>query len=205
MNNISKQRILSVYRFYAPFYDWLFGAVLEPGRQALMEAVRLLAPESALEVGVGTGLTLSRYPSSTAVVAVDVSQDMLHKARGRVDTLRGRDITLMAMDAEELAFPDDSFQCVVLPYVLSVTPNPDRLIREARRVCRTGGTIFVLNHFSGSGLWTCLEEFLRSSAARIGFRTDFSLQKYVLSHSWKIISISSVNLFGLSRLIEIQN
>jgi phosphatidylethanolamine/phosphatidyl-N-methylethanolamine N-methyltransferase len=202
---ISPASIRRTYRFYAPLYDRLFGAVYEPGRRALAEAVRALQPRSVLDVGVGTGLTLSRYPPSAAVTGIDLSADMLDIARQRVAQLPGCRIALLAMDAEATAFPDGSFDCVTLPYVLSVTPYPQRLIAEVRRVCRRGGTIFILNHFSGSRSWWLLERVLRSAAARIGFRSDFSLADQVLRHDWEVQSMKKVNFAGLSTLVEIRN
>jgi phosphatidylethanolamine/phosphatidyl-N-methylethanolamine N-methyltransferase len=92
-----------------------------------------------------------------------------------------------------------------MPYVLSVTPNPARLVAEARRVCRKGGTIFVLNHFSGSRFWWLLERAVRPIASRIGFRSDFSFEEQILKYDWEIGEVSSVNLMGLSRLVEIRN
>lgn len=204
MDSISPDNVIRTYRFYAPVYDWVFGAVLEPGRRALAESVRRLAPASLLEVGVGTGLMLGQYPAATRIVGIDLSQDMLSVARARAAKLGG-DIRLEAMDAEALAFPDGAFDCVVLPYVLSVTPNPAKLIAEARRVCRSRGTILILNHFKGSRFWWLLERLVRSLASRIGFRSDFDFDEQVRSHGMEIVFARTVNFMGLSKLVEIRN
>ena len=111
----------------------------------------------------------------------------------------------MTMDAESMAFDDDTFDCVTLPYVLSVTPNPTRLIGEVRRVCRKGGTIVVLNHFSGGRAWWLLETLLRPLASRVGFRSDFDFEEHIARHDWIISSVMSVNILGLSRLVTIRN
>lgn len=205
MNTISHKDVILTYRAYAPFYDWLFGAVFEPGRRRLTASVRQLQPRKLLEIGVGTGLTLEQYPASSAVVGIDLSHDMLAKARQRAQAMPERQIHLAVMDAEALEFPDGTFDCVTLPYVLSVTPNPDRLISEARRVCRPGGTIVVLNHFSGSTIWWLLERIFRSLAKRIGFRPDFKYADHILRHDWDVLSVQSVNLLGLSKFILIRN
>lgn len=197
--------VVDAYRRYAPLYDWVFGAVLEPGRRALAAAVCRENPGTLLEVGVGTGLLLPHYPAQAKVTGIDLSQAMLDKARQRAGQLPGRDIRLMRSNGETLSFAANAFDCVTLPYVLSVTPDPARLIGEALRVCRAGGSIFVVNHFSGSRTWWLLERLVRPLAARIGFRSDFSLQEQILDHGWQIESIRTVNLFGLSRLIHIRN
>lgn len=205
MKAISQDNVVRAYRFYAPVYDRLYGAVLEPGRRALAEAVRALDPGSILEIGVGTGLMLGAYPADASIVGIDLSREMLERARQRTGGLNGRDIRLEVMDAEATSFADGAFDCVAVPYVLSVTPDPRRLVAEARRVCRRGGTIFILNHFSGNRTWRLLERIARPLADRIGFRSDFSFDEHILGHDWEVCSVKTVNLFGLSRLVEIRN
>jgi phosphatidylethanolamine/phosphatidyl-N-methylethanolamine N-methyltransferase len=205
MKRISEENVIRAYRRYAPVYDSLYGAVLEPGRRALSLAVGSLRPASILEIGVGTGLTLASYPASAKLVGIDISGEMLERARGRLNRLNGRDVRLEVMNAEATTFDDASFDCVTIPYVLSVTPDPDRLVAEARRICRKGGTIFILNHFSGSRFWWFLERAVRPIAGRIGFRSDFSFEEQILKHDWEVRSVKTVNLMGLSRLVEIRN
>ncbi len=205
MKRVSEQAVIRTYRRYAPVYDRLFGAVLEPGRRALAAAISALAPRSLLEVGVGTGLTLARYPAATHVVGIDISAEMLHVAQERAAKLDRANVRLECMNAEAMAFEGGTFDCVVLPYVLSVTPDPSRLVREARRVCRRGGTILLLNHFSGSRVWSLLEAAVRPLAAKIGFRSDFDFEEHVRCHDWEIQSVCAVNLLGLSKLVTIRN
>lgn len=205
MKSISRQDVVRTYRMYAPFYDRVFGAVLEPGRRALSASIDRLQPAALLEVGVGTGLMLSRYPPATQVTGIDISADMLDIARHRAAKLGDRDIRLDVMDAEAMTFADGSFDCVTMPYILSVTPNPGLVIAEIRRVCRKGGTILILNHFSGSPFWHLLERAAEPLAARIGFRSAFSFEEQIRGHDWDVQSVQPVNLLGLSKLIEIRN
>ncbi|MDC7807766.1 methyltransferase domain-containing protein [Luteimonas sp BLCC-B24] len=205
MPDIQSQDVVSSYRRYAPFYDTMFGAVLGPGRRKLTETVTALAPRRLLEVGVGTGLALPEYPADTDVTGIDLSSDMLAIARKRADALPGRRIRLMEMDAEDLQFDDDNFDCVAVPYVLSVTPNPDVFVAELRRVCTPGGHIVLVNHFSGSHIWLTLEKLVSPLAGRIGFRSEFSYEENILRHPWTVLECTTVNLFGLSKLLVIRN
>lgn len=202
---ISPEQVISTYDRYAPAYDWLFGAIYAHGVREMARTVKRCAPEHVLEIGVGTGLALPHYPADVAVTGIDLSSSMLAHAHKRASQLPHRSIQLMEMDGESLQFPDASFDCVTLPYVLSVTPNPDQLIAEARRVCRPNGHLLILNHFSGAGIWSVFEPLLRAFASRIGFRSDFSYSHHVERHSWQILSCRSVNLLGLSRLVLIRN
>ena len=205
MANLSSESVVRTYRRYAPFYDKLFGAVLEPGRIKLAAAVIRAAPATILEVGVGTGLLLPRYPALARIVGIDISAEMLTIARKRARKVGERNITLLQSDAESIDFPDNTFDCVTLPYVLSVTPDPQKLIDEIRRVCKQDGTILILNHFSGSRFWWFLERAVRAIADRVGFRSDFSYEEQIPLHSWRVESVQSVNLFGLSKLVIIRN
>lgn len=205
MTEISSQDVLSTYRRYAPIYDLLFGAVLGPGRKRMARIVNQLNPEKLLEVGVGTGLALSLYPRATQITGIDLSPEMLKRAESQVKKMPEKMVSLHIMNAEELGFADDSFDCVTAPYVLSVTPNPDRLVAELRRVCKPGGHIVIVNHFSGNSFWWLLERVVKPLADRIGFRSDFDYSRHILSHDWKVERVEVVNLFGLSRLIVIRN
>ncbi|MFO1494647.1 MAG: methyltransferase domain-containing protein [Lysobacterales bacterium] len=197
--------VAAAYRNYAPFYDVLFGRLLRPGREALCTKVQQLQPTSLLEVGVGTGLTLESYPKSSRVVGIDVSAEMLERARARLHLLKCTNIELFEMDAEQTSFASDSFECVTLPYVLSVTPNPHALLAEARRLCRAGGHILVLNHFGGSSFWWMAERCVAPFAKKVGFRSSLLLEEQIPSRDWTIESVTSVNLFGLSKLVVIRN
>ena len=204
-NSITKSDVKKTYKFYAPIYDKLFGAILEPGRRALCNETHALQPGTILEIGVGTGLLLDNYPLKSHITGIDISDDMLNIAKKRAKKIGHARFHLEAMDAENLAFADNNFDCVVLPYVLSVTPNPEALISEARRVCKENGTIIIVNHFSGNGVWFLLEKLVKNLAEKIGFRSDFSYDTHILKHDWEISKLEKVNIFGLSRLIVIRN
>ena len=92
-----------------------------------------------LEVGVGTGINLALYPRDCAVTGIDLSDSMLEKAHERVAEKAMRNVSLLEMDAARLTFPDDSFDIVYAPYLISVVPDPVQVAREMRRVCRRAG------------------------------------------------------------------
>lgn len=205
MTDVSSQDVIQIYRRYAPYYDAIFGAVLGPGRKRMANAVNAIKPRNVLEVGVGTGLALKHYPENTQITGIDLSPEMLVRAQEQANKLSAHSISLHTMDAERLEFADGVFECVTVPYVLSVTPNPDQLVAELRRVCQPGGHIIIVNHFSGSSFWWLLERMVKSLADRIGFRSEFDYKRNILSHGWEVEEVSSVNLFGLSRLVVIRN
>lgn len=205
MTAISENDVVTTYRRYAPVYDVVFGSVLEQGRRKLADEVNRLEPQNLLEIGVGTGLVLRRYPQQTEITGIDISQHMLERAQLAASQLDGRKINLHLMDAENLEFPDASFDVVTVPYVLSVTPEPSRLMEELRRVCKPGGHILIVNHFSGQRGWRLLERLVKSIADRIGFRSEFDFNQHILHPDWTVLRVEAANLLSLSRLVVIRN
>jgi phosphatidylethanolamine/phosphatidyl-N-methylethanolamine N-methyltransferase len=138
-----------VYGRLTPLYDAVCGPILQHGRRRAMAHLNPLAGESILEVGVGTGQGLHEYPGHCNVVAIDLSRSMMARAQKRINGTRTPRITLVQMDATRLAFPDESFDAVYVPYTINVVPDPVAVGRELVRVCRPGGRILMLNHFAG--------------------------------------------------------
>lgn len=137
----------ATYARLAPLYDVVYGALLQPGRRRALTRLAAEPGERILEVGVGTGLTLGRYPAGCFVTAVDVSGPMLGRAAARRDRHALTHVHLSRMDAMKLAFADAAFDAVYVPYLLNVVPDPLRAVREIARVCRPGGRVVLLNHF----------------------------------------------------------
>jgi phosphatidylethanolamine/phosphatidyl-N-methylethanolamine N-methyltransferase len=192
---MQNETVKAAYRRYAGVYDALFGAVLQPGRKAVIQALSCRPGDRVLEVGVGTGLSLPLYPAHTRVTGIDVSSEMLAKARERVDELGLANVeALEEMDAEAMSLADASFDKVVAMYVASVVGRPDRLMAELRRVCRPGGEIFIVNHVrSDNPLIGGLEKALAPLSGLIGFRPDFELKELTGSH--RLDQVSRINFF----------
>jgi ubiquinone/menaquinone biosynthesis C-methylase UbiE len=99
----------------------------------------------ALEVGVGTGKNLAYYPRQVEITAIDFSPRMLRRARKKA--MRDNvDAKLLEMDAQQLAFPDDSFDTVFATFVFCSVPDPVAGLRELRRVCKPDGRLLLLEH-----------------------------------------------------------
>jgi phosphatidylethanolamine/phosphatidyl-N-methylethanolamine N-methyltransferase len=188
--------VKAAYRRYASVYDALFGPVLQPGRKAVIEALGCRPGERVLEVGVGTGLSLPLYPAHVRVTGIDVSREMLEKARVRVRRRQLANVeALSEMDAEAMDFPDASFDKVVAMYVVSVVEQPANLLRELHRVCKPQGEIFIVNHVrSTNRLLGAVEKGLARFSEQLGFHPDFELSALV-NGTAALEHISNVNFF----------
>jgi phosphatidylethanolamine/phosphatidyl-N-methylethanolamine N-methyltransferase len=128
------QDTLKTYRLFSGSYDFVFGPVFHPGRKEAVRIVNDRPGQHILEVGVGTGLSLPFFRKDAKVTGIDVSTEMLEKARRRVARRQLAQVeALVEMDAENLSFPDDSFDSVLALYVASVVPDPARFAAEMRR------------------------------------------------------------------------
>lgn len=190
------ESVKAAYRRYAAVYDAVFGPVLQPGRKAVLQALRLRPGERVLEVGVGTGLSLPLYPREVSITGIDVSSEMLEKARRRVARQRLANVeALLEMDAERMSFADASFDKVVAMYVVSVVERPDRLLAELHRVCRPHGEIFLVNHVrSDNRFIAAVEKGLARFSDKLGFRPDFELRDMV-ADAGELTELSRINFF----------
>lgn len=200
---MDESSIIKAYKRYAGIYDYLFGSIFEAGRRAVVANMNCQLGEAVLEVGAGTGLSLPLYPRGTTVVAIDISPDMLAKAKKRVEVNKLRNVHLEVMDAQDLQFDDNTFDKVVAMYVVPVVPDPKLLIDEMKRVCKPGGDIFIVNHFSHSHpfIRRC-EELLAPFSRFIGFRPNLSMEEFLDSTALNVERITPINLFGYWRIIH---
>lgn len=192
------------YRRYAPIYDAVFGPILHQGRKRIVQGMDCQPGERILEVGVGTGLSLPLYPRNVDVTGIDVSADMLKRARERV---RRRGLAnveaIREMDALNMDFPDARFDRTVVMYVVSCVEDVRRLIDEIRRVTKPGGEIFIVNHFrSEKGIARGIENGLSPLARLLGFHTDLELATFLEDTGLKADDITRVNLFGYWKLVH---
>ena len=177
--DIDRQAVEKVYGRWAPIYDLVFGAVFERGRRAAIAASERVGGR-ILEVGVGTGISLSYYSEESRVYGVDLSEQMLRKARQRVVERHLRHVERLAvMDAERLDFPDASFDVVVAQYVVNTVPHPEAALDEFARVLRPGGEIVLLNRIGAdAGPRRMLEHLFQPVANRLGWRSEFPWERF---------------------------
>ena len=195
--------VMRAYERLAKVYDFFFGAILQPGRERAVESIESRPGLRVLELGIGTGLTARLYSRDWSVVGVDLSPAMLLQARKRIAELGlENSVRLLQADGARLPFDDESFDVVLVPYVMSVVPDPIGVGRELRRVCRPAGQIILLNHFlSQDSFGAKLERWVSPLTRRIGFRTDLSLQWLLSGAGLKPVDVSNVNVPRLWKLV----
>lgn len=175
------ESVTSTYRRWAPVYDFVFGRIFSPGRKLAADFANARG-RRVLEVGVGTGIGLPLYHADLSVTGIDYSEEMLAKAKARVAELGLKNVTLVQMDAQDLAFEAESFDIVTAAHVLSVVPDPEQALSEMVRVCAKGGYIVISNHFAAEGgVMRKLERGLQPLQNQLGWQADFPIET-VLRH-----------------------
>ena len=154
------------YTIWAPAYDAVVGAAgFDAARRLSIDRLRLTSGHRVLIVGAGTGLDLDFLPSNVHVTAIDVTPAMLKHLECRA-AAAGQSVTTRIMDARFLAFPDSSFDAVIMHLIIAVMPVPERGLTEAVRVLKPGGRIAVFDKFLMDGEHPSLKRRLLNALAR---------------------------------------
>jgi phosphatidylethanolamine/phosphatidyl-N-methylethanolamine N-methyltransferase len=173
-NDIDRAGVAKAYARWAPIYDLVFGKVFDSGRRSTIAVADAIGGR-VLDVGVGTGLSLSDYSRTTRLCGVDISEPMLRRAQERVRTLKLSNVDMLGvMDAKNLAFADGFFDAVVAQYVITAVPDPEATLDDFVRVLKPGGELILVNHIGAeSGPRKLFELAFSPIARRLGWRPEF--------------------------------
>lgn len=193
-----------LYSFYSPFYDYVFGKLLGPGRRQAFKYLDRRPHQQVLEIGIGPGSTLELYPPKTKVVGIDISAPMIEQARKKAAQINsGSQFELKVMDACRLEFPDNHFDAVMAAYVITTVQDPQQVCREILRVVKPGGQIIAVNHTrsQNGSFWGRLEDVMAPVFVRIGFTTDLDVIHVMKKVGIKVQRAVACNLLKTGRII----
>ncbi|HEY7640367.1 MAG TPA: methyltransferase domain-containing protein [Steroidobacteraceae bacterium] len=128
-------------------YDPLWQEQLTPARTWMLSLAALAPGEKVLDLACGTGLVTLAAAASVgpggSVLGTDLSGQMIEVARERARAQRATNVQFERMDAETLDFPDATFDVVLCSLGLMYLPDPQRAVREWRRVLKPGGRVAI--------------------------------------------------------------
>jgi phosphatidylethanolamine/phosphatidyl-N-methylethanolamine N-methyltransferase len=193
-----------IYRLWAPVYDSTVDHFFKPGRKRTLEVLNLKPGENVLIVGVGTGADLPLLPKGVDVIGIDISGEMLNKARQKLPHCRAN-IQLIQGDAQVPCLPENHFDAALLNLILSVVPDGTACLRETLRTLKIGGRIIVFDKFQPEGQKTGLGRKLVNFFSTI-LGTEITRQIGGMSQGLpcKIISDEPSLAGGVYRVIEIR-
>ena len=197
--------IRSAYRRWAPVYDNTFGRFTTEGRRHAVEIINQRQGK-VLEVGVGTGLSLPDYGRHLEIVGIDLSPEMLDKAREKVAEEGLVNVTgLHEMDASDLTFPTGSFDTVDAMYVMTVVPDPEKVMRELARVCKVGGEVILVNHFSQEeGVRGWVERRMAPFADKLGWHPVFDVDRVMVCDNLRLVGRRALRPWGLFTMLRFE-
>ena len=192
----SQDSVIKIYDRWGNIYDFFFKRVFREGRDVGVRMLDLKPGETLLEVGVGTGLSLPLYPRHNKITGIDISSKMLDKAGEKIAEHRLTNIDLKVMDAQNMKFPDNSFDCVTACYVVSAAPDPLKVVSEVCRVCKPGGRIVFINHFkSRNPILAMFETLINGVCKKFGWETTVDLDALLEANNLSPRAHEKVNMF----------
>jgi phosphatidylethanolamine/phosphatidyl-N-methylethanolamine N-methyltransferase len=201
---ITSQSIKQTYDRFSSLYDLVFKPWLGFGRS---RAVELLSPSPGarvLEIGVGTGLSLEHYPPDVEVLGFDYSFGMLKESQAKAKEQSHCPVNLMQMDAQRMAFADNSFDYLMSAYVLTVVPDPRKAVSEIFRVARPGAKVVIINYIcSNNKLMGIIEDIFHPVFAKLGlFTLKHDLPGLLKQHGAKDIRIEPTSFLRLHHIVS---
>lgn len=192
-----------IYSDLSGLYDKIFEKVFKRRIFEVIGGLRIPPGARVLEVGVGTGLSLDAYPRHCDVTCIDLSQQMLDHAQRKLDPLRHAHIRLMQMDAMSMVFENNSFDFVTAFHVVTVVPDPPRLIDEMTRVCKPDGQLVIINHFSSRRPYIrAIVNLADPLTRKLGWSTKLSLDEVLRGQRLSLESRYKTSPWSLFTVVE---
>lgn len=183
--------IRKIYDFYSGFYDIIYGPFLLPPLKKSMEKLGLEKNLKILDIGVGTGATLRFVPEDLKVIGIDISNGMIKKAKKKFTKH-----SFAVMDAMNLGFKDNIFDIIISAYVVTVVPDPKRMLEEISRVLKPEGKVLIVSHFrSKNPVVGFFEKLFDPLSKKMGWRlnlkigdvlngSDFEIKDVITKKGW---------------------
>ena len=169
-----------IYDVHALFYDATFGRLVRRRIERAIRHMNIADTDRVLDLGIGTGVSLSYYPEKCRVVGIDLSNGMLREARKKIRERNLPHASVLQGNALELPFANNTFDHVFMSHVISVVSDPYQLVREAQRVAKPNARIVVVNHFQSTNrLIALVEKWLCPLCTKLGWRSDLALQDLI--------------------------
>ncbi len=163
-------------------------------------AVSKLNRGKVLEVGVGTGKNLPYYGPEFTVLATDISEKMLAKARERV-AASAAIIELRQMDAQKLELADGTFDSSLAAFVFCSVPDPITGLRELRRVLNDSGRAVFVEHVRPAGILGKIFDLVNPLSFRVtGVNINRDTAGNIRKAGFEVIEERNL-LLGIFRLI----
>ncbi len=191
------------YNKLVPTYQAIWPAVAKRRILSTLKSLDFPAGSKILEVGVGTGMSLSGYPANVSLTGVDLSEKMLDEAQQLIDDHHWDHINVLPMNAEKLEFPDSTFDMVMSFHTISVVSQPQKMMSEIVRVSKPGARLVLINHFrSNNPLIAKVVDQAGNLTQRLGWRTDLEVGEVLGELPLRLDARYKTNPFSLFTVMK---
>ena len=192
------------YTLLAPVYDSIVGSSTQEMRLNSLKRINIQTPQHVLINGIGTGLDLPFLPVNHQYTATDLTPAMLEKCKARL-AQHNLNMKLHTADVMRLPFEDNSFDIVLMNLILAVVPQPVEALKEASRVLKPGGKIFIMDKFIRAGQLAPARRILNVIIRHIATRTDVVFENLLEScPELKLTNDKPALMNGWFRLIDLE-
>jgi SAM-dependent methyltransferase len=169
------ERGAALYSRAARTYDRVGPSPFTHFARRLVELAAIEPNARILDVATGTGAMIlaagTRAGRGATLVGIDLSEAMLQRARDATKAAQLGNVELRVMDAQDLGFPDASFDYVLCGFALGSIPDPARALGEMRRVLRPAGRLGLVHasgwFFQHDPRWTWQEDVFRRAGVPV--------------------------------------
>ena len=192
------------YTLLAPVYDAIVGSSTQSMRSNSIERIHVPIPQHVLINGIGTGLDLPFLPDHHQYTATDLTPAMLDKCKSRL-TQHNLNIQLHTADVMQLPFENDTFDIVLMNLILAVVADPLKALKEASRVLKPGGKIYIMDKFIHPGQLAPGRRLLNFFIRHIATRTDVVFEELLDScPELKLTNDNPALMNGWFRYIDLE-
>jgi SAM-dependent methyltransferase len=169
------EREAALYSRAAPTYDRIGPSPFTHFARRVVELAAIEPDARILDIATGTGAMLlvaaERAGRGATLVGIDLSVAMLQRARVTTKAAGLDNVELRVMDAQDLQFADESFDCVLCGFALGSIPDPARALSEMRRTLQPAGRLGLVHargwFFQHDPRWTWQEDVFRRAGVPV--------------------------------------
>ena len=189
----TREHLIETYRKSARHYD-LTSRLYYPQRahrRRAVQALRLRAGDTVVEIGCGTGLNFSLIEQEIGpegrIVGVDLTDAMLAQAQHRIETNGWSNISLVQADAAEFEFPP-RVDAILATYAHSLLPECRQVIAHGAAALSAGGRWVVLDLKVPDNTPRWLAQLGIATVGRFG-----SLDEWIVRRPWEAIRVAMLD------------
>jgi phosphatidylethanolamine/phosphatidyl-N-methylethanolamine N-methyltransferase len=190
--------VKKLYSFWSIIYDPILDKIFKFDRKIVIEELKLFPPDEIIEIGVGTGLNLSYYPSYVYVTGIDFSEPMLNKAKNR----KRSNINLHLSENENLEFKDNYFDKGLATFVIRMHKDPNKILKELQRIIKNEGLLVIVDTFKSSNNNFNITNFFTEI---LGWGENHELDKMINNTNWEIVERKKLGKSESTLIVILRN